>query len=118
IQFNKPVGEAGVRSEGRRLPRYVRGIYMRRSLRRRMIKNRTMATAEIKAGTRVQTRPAAEVDSSCWIGVSLDDLLSLVAGFSGVQGAMRCDRRAASCGKHLREPSTDEGPYGPDQRSP
>lgn len=65
-QFSRPVGEEGVRSEGRKLPTYVRGIYMRRSLRRRMMKTRTMATAEINEGTRTQTRPAAELELSLY----------------------------------------------------
>lgn len=66
IQFSRPVGEEGVRSEGRKLPRYVLGIYMRRSLRRRMMKIMTMTTAAINEGIRVHTRPAAEFDSSSY----------------------------------------------------
>lgn len=61
IQLNEPVGDLGVRSHGRKVPIYVRGMYVLSWLLRRVMKRTTMTTATIKAGTKVVIKAEADV---------------------------------------------------------
>lgn len=64
IHPNKVLGGAGVRSCGRKAPKYVRGAYCLGNLARSRRKRAKYAQAIIKVGTRVEIRPErdGEVD--------------------------------------------------------
>lgn len=73
IQPHGVVETGGVRSHDCKTPRYVRGIYIRRWLRRRIKKIRTIAPADTKAGTRVVT--SADAVGGVSAGLSLSYIL-------------------------------------------
>lgn len=57
IHPNNDFGGGGVRSCGRKAPKYVRGAYCRGNLARRRRKRAKYAHAMTKVGTRVEMRP-------------------------------------------------------------
>jgi len=64
IQPNRVLGGAGVRSCGRKAPKYVRGAYCLGNRDRSRMKRAKYIPAMINVGTRVEIRPEREGEPS------------------------------------------------------